>query len=172
MKHSENIHRLFDGELSEEESKILQEAMAVEPSLAKEFDSIKSLADLHRDSIPLPKDELFIEREFQGIQNLILEESEGTAPGNSSRKASKVVAFPGSNWLRTTMAVAAAVALTVTGAWFFNQQNTGNSNMNDPNVAFVETDIDGASSMIFMDEQSGWTFVWVDEPTISTEVAG
>ena len=80
MKHSDNIHRLFDGELSEEECKILEEAMAVEPSLAKEFDSIKSFADLHRDSIPLPKDEVFIEREFQEIQNQLLEQSEGTAP--------------------------------------------------------------------------------------------
>ena len=68
MNKSENIHRLFDGELSEEEQTLLEEAMAADPELAGELASIQSMAALHAESMPTPKDEFFIENEFLEIQ--------------------------------------------------------------------------------------------------------
>ena len=103
MKTSENIHRLFDGELSAEEQKLLEEAMGENPDLLEELDSIKSNAALHRDSMPFDKDADFIESEFQEIQQRIgnLEDAE-ESPFQPKRTTdgSKVVMFPGSNWLK------------------------------------------------------------------------
>lgn len=186
MNHSDNIHRLFDGELSEEEKSILEEAMAADPSLLEDLKSVETMAALHADSIPEPKDELFIEREFLEIQKQIqtspksetesqrqLHATADSIPEAAPSKAN-IITFPSSNWLKGSIAVAAALAITVTGAWLWNQDPSMSSTTPDAaTVAFVETDIDGASSMIYMDEQSGWTFVWVDEPLDqSAEIAG
>ena len=186
MNQSDNIHRLFDGELSDEEKTILAEAMAADPSLVEDFNSIESMAALHLESIPEPKDDIFIEREFLEIQKRIQSSIDiSTAPefvghvtpepaSEPEKTTSNVIRFPGANWLKSAMAIAAALAITATGVWFWNQDNAvSTTSPNAPTVAFVETDIDGASSMIYMDEQSGWTFVWVDEPIDDTnEVAG
>lgn len=183
MNKSENIHRLFDGELSEDEQKLLEEAMSADSELAGELASIQSMAALHAETMPAPKDEVFIENEFLEIQKRIQSSDNVASHENVTTQSAptpdasndKVVFFPGSKWLRGTLAIAAALTITVAGTWLLNQNESGNSTTapDAGTVAFVETDIDGASSMIYMDEQSGWTFVWVDEPLDDPEeIAG
>lgn len=160
----EQLNKYFDGELSAEEASILKEALSSDPELEKQLAELQEHAELHNDSIPEPKDELFIEREFQAIQQQL----------ESGQQASekKVVFFPG-NWLRSSLATAAALLLTVAGIWGWNNYKSTGSTDFTSTMAMVETDISGASSMIYTDEQSGWTFVWIDEPENSeNEIAG
>jgi len=172
MKPSDNMHRLFDGELSEEESRLLREAMEVDPDLSEEWDRLEAFGALHRDSIPAPKDETFVENAFLEIQNHLQPRQSATPASPLRSETSKVVFFPGSNWFKGVVAMAAVITLTLTGTWIWNLSNPPFSSSPDNSIAFVETDIAGASSMIFMDEQSGWTFVWVDEPLKNSEAAG
>jgi len=175
MKQLENIHRLFDGELSADEKRILEEVLAADPELGEELKSLEMFAELHRSSIPEPKDEVFIEKSFLEIQRQLTPRSSALSKSTNpseKKEASKVVMFPGSRWVFSITALAAALAVTVTGAWMWKSAEVEKKFSQDTAVKFVETDIVDASSMIFMDEQSGWTFVWVDEPSNTTSSAG
>ena len=162
MNPEEQLNRYFDGELTEEESSILKDALQQDAGLREQLADIEEMANLHRESSPEAKDTFFIEQQFQEIQRQLEPEP---------KPRENLITFPG-RWLISTVGIAAAVLFTVTGLLLWN--HTGKEAYNDlANVDFVETDIEGANPMVYVDEQSGWTFVWLDVPenTID-EVAG
>lgn len=165
MNKKEQLNQYFDGELSAQESSMIKGAMELDPELAKHSSKLKEMAELHLESIPEAKNDFFIEQEFLEIQNQLNAESE---------QPKKLLPFPG-HWMIQAVGIAAAMVITVTGVWMWNQNKLVDSNFQlNTAIAFVETDIDGASSMIYMDEQSGWTYVWVEESEIGSteELAG
>jgi anti-sigma factor RsiW len=163
----DNLQSLFDGELPEKEALELQAALQDDPALAEALASLASMEALHRDTMPAPKDADFIEQEFQSILAHLHDRS-GLAANpvhsDSSHSPSKLLPFHLPNWLMGSIAAAAALAITVAGVIHW-QGNQAQGPAEISQVAFVHSDIEGASSMIFMDESSGWTFVWVDVPT-------
>ena len=163
MNPEEQLNRYFDGALTEEERAILSEALQHNPELRGRLADIGEMADLHRESFPEEKDSFFIEQQFQEIQRQLEPEV---------KPRENLIAFPG-RWLISTVGIAAAVLFTVTSLLMWN--HTGGDAYDDlSNVDFVETDIEGANPMVFVDEQSGWTFVWLDVPenTATDEIAG
>ena len=154
MNDKEQLNRYFDGELTAEELSILEGALRDNADLKDQLSEIQDLANLHRESVPEEKDEFFIEQQFREIQQQLEPETV---------RRSNVIPFP-ARWLVNTVGVAAVLLLTVTGIWMWNHSNNDSWADSTADVAIVDTDIDGASSMIYVDEQSGWTFVWLDVP--------
>jgi len=158
----------FDGELSEQEHASIEQALLNDPDLAEKLAQLTEQSELHLASFPESKGQAFIEDEIVAVFRQIDEEDESVQTGEDQ----KIVSFP--SWLRssnTWMSVAAALLLSLSGIWAWMQftptpgaTSEIRKNTTDSQVAFVDTDIAGASSTIFQDEDSGWTIVWVDEP--------
>jgi anti-sigma factor RsiW len=75
-------------------------------------------------------------------------------------RSTRVLSFP------QMMAAAAAVVLVGMGIWFPLRQ-MGHQNEAfalESTVQMVETDLEGATPIVYIDEPSGWTVVWVVEP--------
>lgn len=163
MNKKEQLNQYFDGELTDEEKAVLLESIECDAELGKHLTGLKELSNLHVESFPEEKDEFFIEREFQEIQKQL-------EPKTDTHR--NILPFH-SGWLINVVGIAAAAVITVSGFWLWNR-SAQNAYSYTSNVAFVETDIVGASSMIYMDEQSGWTLVWLDVPEDSTaeDIAG
>ena len=154
MNDKEQLNRYFDGDLTAEELAILEEALEENADLKDQLSEIQDFANLHRESMPEEKDEFFIEQQFREIQQQLEPET---------ARRSNVIPFP-TRWFFNTVGIAAALLLTVTGIWMWNRSTRDSWDNSAADVAFVDTDIDGASSMVYVDEQSGWTFVWLDVP--------
>lgn len=171
MNPNESLNLLFDGVLPEQEADRLRAEIADDPELAAALESIESMAEFHRNSMPADKGAAFIEAEWNGIQSQLSPRKAAPPPSDNS-EGRKLLGFPQPTWLRSTIAIAAALTLTITGLWVWTSTSEDGDRNAIGQVAFVQTDIDGASSMIFMDEQSGWTFVWIDEPLHAAGAAG
>ena len=154
----QQLSRFLDGELSERERIALESALESDPEMAGRLEDLENALRVHKTLIPEPKDDAFINAELGMIHERIRAEK------NPERK---MVEFPRLNPGIASLAAAAAVVIGVAGLWIWNanvQSSPTGAFENDPFIAQVETDIAGASSMVYVDDQSGWTIVWVDEP--------
>lgn len=69
------------------------------------------------------------------------------------------------------MIVAVLLGMSAFGLWRLRQpgQETAQVNERSVEVEFVETDVPGASPMVYQDEESGWTVIWVAGMESSSE---
>ncbi|MEQ9824771.1 MAG: hypothetical protein ABQ298_10340 [Puniceicoccaceae bacterium] len=177
MKPSDLLNRFHDQALSEEEIMRLEAMIDQDSELAEALASLQFHTELHRESMPDPKDADFIQAEWNAIQSQLpsrrIEENTASAQKDRTSDAGRsLIPFLSIPWLSGTLAAAAALAVAVTGIWMWSNSSADSLAPSQGQIDFVQTDIDGASSMIFMDEQSGWTFVWIDEPLNASEAAG
>jgi hypothetical protein len=156
MNREQQIQLFLDDELPEKEHAAFVAAMEQDDSLANEVAEFASMAELHATSAPEPKDTLFIEKELTAIKSQIHEQAQ--------EADEKIITFP-TRWLAYSVGVAAALALTWT-LWVKQGTNLYSPTPSMSSVEFVETDIEGASTTVYTDEQSGWTFVWMDEEEV------
>lgn len=177
MKPSDLLNRFHDQALSDDEIVRIEAMIDQDSELAEALASLQTHTELHRESMPDPKDADFIEAEWKAIQSQlpsrrVEQDSASVLKGRASDSGRSWIPFPSTPWLRGTLAAAAALAVAVTGIWMWSNSSVDSLAPSQGQIDFVQTDIDGASSMIFMDEQSGWTFVWIDEPLSASEAAG
>ncbi|MCG8525330.1 MAG: zf-HC2 domain-containing protein [Opitutales bacterium] len=160
MNADEKLHLFLDDQLSAEEREQFEKELLESPELSEKLAELSELSDLHKASVPEGKSDLFIEQELGSIMKSI--------EGKNQKQPSNVLGFP--NWLLGTAGVAAAAAFTVFGVLNWVPSKSA-KNVYTPAASFVETDIRGASSMIFEDENTGWTIVWVDAPEAPSNTA-
>jgi hypothetical protein len=114
-----------------------------------------------RASLPEDKSPELISIELESIWERIEATSAKKTPAS-------VIAFPSwkTAWI-SGLAAAAVLLFTFAGLnrWSsspMSEEDWGDAGMRS--VAFVHSDIAGASSMVIADTTSEWTIIWVDEP--------
>ncbi len=135
----------------------MDKLLAQDPELAATYQAWKDQEQLHIDSMVEEPTPFAIEAAWNDFEKRIAEPVE-----DDSRK---VVAFP-YRWVAGITAAAAALAISFIGVNYFNAPSEP---LEMSTVSFVSTDIEGATPMIYVDEPSGWTIVWVEEPPVTAE---
>lgn len=84
----------------------------------------------------------------------------GAITQRTKHQSSKVLSFP------QMMAAAAAIVLVGMGVWLPLRQSgfQAEGHALESSVYMVETELEGATPIVYLDEPSGWTVVWVVEP--------
>lgn len=151
------MSRLLDGELSPQEANLLQLYLERNPEAIDWMES----CDLVENAIADQSSRNFqidTASAWESIRNEISKETEN--PDDTPN----LVLFP---ILFKVAGLAAALALVATLLWFNlpndGEQMTERYAASESVVEFVDTDIPDASPIVYTDEQSGWTVVWVTE---------
>ena len=151
------MSRLLDGELSPEEADSLNQYLEKHQEAIDWMESCNliegSAADKDRANVQVDAASI-----WQSVHREISEKTED--PDNSSN----LVFFP---LLFKTAGIAAAIALVATLLWLNlpkdGEQMTERYAASESVIEFVDTEIPDASPVVYTDEQSGWTVVWVTE---------
>lgn len=148
------MSQLLDGELSATDAELLDRYLKHNPDAQDWMENLDLLREIQSES-PSRSDH---SASILSIQEAI----EGT---HATPKKSKLLSFSG--FIRT-MAAAAAIAIVGTVAWI--GLNPDAHAHYEPNIVeFVATDLPGASTYIYPDEETGWTVVWVDSDPVVAE---
>jgi len=161
-----DLSRWMDGELDSRGAERLDPHVDSDDLLKETRDAWAEIGSaLRMDAGPLP-DASTVEADWLALEALLPPRQQlKSLPASADVK---IVRFP---WVCVGgfAAMAAAVTLSLS-VWM---HDAGNSTAgqdafagfdSDPSISFVETDIPGASSMMYVDESSGWTIVWVTDP--------
>lgn len=142
------MSQLLDGELSPADAALLDSYLAKHPDAQDWMESL----DLVREAQSVPQSTIDSSASISSIQNAIAQEE------TPRKSRGNLLSFPA---LMRPMAAAAAIAVVGAISWIgLNSETTAAF---EPNVVeFVATDIPGASTYIYPDEETGWTVVWVD----------
>lgn len=159
MKDSDSLlMRYLDGECPPEERSAVDQRLRDDPAAADEL----ALLSRQREpfaALPPVLSELEIESDWNRVKATILTEE---APEDTGRTI---------NWMAWskywTWGAAAAVFALASVIFFLPHQEVSASPADYNIVDTVETDIEGATPIIFVDKQSGWSVVWVDEAAAS-----
>jgi len=151
------MSRLLDGELSPQEANSLHLYLGRNPEAIDWMES----CDLVENAIAERTrrvDQINTVSAWESIRHEIPNEQE--KPDDSQN----LVFFP---ILFKVAGIAAVLALLATLLWFNlpneGEQMTERYSASESVVEFVDTDIPDASPIVYTDEQSGWTVVWVTE---------
>ncbi len=161
-----DLSRWMDGELDSRGAELLESRIDSDGLLMETRDAWAGIgSDLRLDAGPL-LDAASVEAEWSALEVKLPPRQHLKLRPDSADE--KVVRFPWV-WMGGVAAMAAAVALSL-GVWIHDagKPSTGVDAFaefdSDSSISFVETDIPGASSMVYVDESSGWTIVWVTDP--------
>lgn len=138
------LQAFHDGELNTEDCTAVEGWLATCPEARAHLAEIQALSDrVTPIEMPIPD----VETEWGKVRQSI------EAPSN-------VLSFP------RKLGAIAAVLIVGAVAWFsFNADQTQGTEANylAENVEMVETELEGATPIVYIDEESGWTVVWVTE---------
>ena len=153
------IAALFDGEADSAEQADLRALLESDPDAKAYWNSLQSLSD--------------------NLQGAHVSHADAGAHWNNLRQrldqpapveTEKVLYFP-----KFSAAAAALVALGI-AIWFPGRKMDSPADLDvaglDAAVYMVETDLENASPVVYIDEPSGWTVVWVVEQDIQDPVDG
>jgi ferric-dicitrate binding protein FerR (iron transport regulator) len=145
------LNAWFDGELNPAERQAIESLIATNPEARAYVEELKetraALQGAHTaSSQPTPEWSQFQKRLEQ-----------------AGRHPAKVLTFP-----RAILTTAAIMVLGIAFWWPLRQagvrENVTTGEGLVERVEFVETDLEGATPVVYLDEPSGWTVVWVVEP--------
>lgn len=153
-KHIEELlSRDLDGALAPEERSVLQAAEAADPALAELRHTWQRCgSELHSSSLPgLPTPEAA----WADVQRAI------RLAGSEDGRAREI-----SGWRMVW--VASSIVLLLAGSFFYGVVRPPEAKVAllappTVEVEFVETDLPGASTLVYQDEETGWALVWVSE---------
>lgn len=154
----------MDGEISPKEASKLQDYLESHPDAMDWMES----ADRSRTAAFENKDSV----DTNSIWESVKKEIDSKASENDSSRSGKLIPFPA---LSRVLAAAAAIALVAVVSWFGlkSDPNAGVAlASNESIVEFVDTEIPDASPIVYTDEESGWTVVWVAKLDPAPEDAG
>jgi anti-sigma factor RsiW len=152
------MSQLLDGELAAPDAALLERYLEKHPDaqdwmenldLARETQHPNLISAGHTASIT-------------SIQDAISKTDKAAAVADEK---SVLLSFPA--FIRS-MAAAAAVAIVGTVTWM-GLHSEAHAHYEPNVVEFVATDLPGASTYIFPDEETGWTVVWVDSDPVNAE---
>lgn len=147
------MSRLMDGELSADEADRLHQYLEVQPDAIDWMESSQTIAESAR-----PAECADSQSAWENIQEAINEGSE------TGEQFSNIIRFPS---LLRMLGAAAAFAIVGSIVWtnlpFSQPKITERYAASQSVVEFVDTDIPDASPVVYTDEISGWTVVWVAE---------
>ena len=153
------MSRLLDGELPSKEADSLHQYLESHPEAMDWMESCNLVENAATDRT-LSQDQADAASAWESI-------SEALSSGNaaSSEDSGNLVFFP---LFFKTASIAAAITLVATLLWRNLPNNEGGEiteryAASESVVEFVDTDIPDASPVVYTDEQSGWTVVWVAE---------
>ncbi len=158
------MSQLMDGELTAIDANRLQEYLETHP---EGMDWMES-ADRARVAVFEKKDTADTDAIWQGVEEQI---ETGTSSSEDS-KDNTIAIFP---YIYKTLAAAAAIGIVATASWLGLTNRSSSEETfasNDSVVEFVDTEIPDASPMVYTDEESGWTVVWVAKIDPLSEDAG
>lgn len=141
----------FDGELTESEATRIEAQLASDPELKAHLETLKAT---RRAMAGTPDAPLDVEAAWSAVE----ERLEQPAPSDSR----KVISFPR---IVATMAAILVLGMAVwmpmrkMGGPAENQEGLADESV----VQMVETDLENATSIVYLDQPSGWTVVWVME---------
>lgn len=147
------MSRLMDGELSADDADRLHQYLEVNPHAIDWMESNQVIVESTRTAeYADPKSA------WESIRTALNRNSE------IEEKSSNILRFPS---LFKVLGAAAAVALVSSIVWtnlpFSQPEVTERYAASQSVVEFVDTDIPDASPVVYTDEISGWTVVWVAE---------
>lgn len=161
----ENLSRWMDGELNTHETEMLESRIDLDAFLKNNRDVWMEIrSNLRMDAGELPKPAM-VAADWAELESMLPTRRSWK---NSRSMDHKLIHFPWV-WVGGFAAMAATVAISI-GVWVHDTKpapDLGNAFADldsEMSVSFVETDIPGASSMVYVDESSGWTIVWVTDP--------
>lgn len=141
----------FDGELGPDEKQAVESLLERDPEARAYADELRqtraALQHAHTaSSKPIPEWDQF-EKRLDGAR----------------RRRVPAMTFP-----RAILTTAAIMVLGIAVWWPLRQAQVRESVTSTEGlverVEFVETDLEGATPVVYLDEPSGWTVVWVVEP--------
>lgn len=145
------LQAYHDGELDASTREQIQAQLKTSPTARKYLQQLQTLTQtLQQPNTPTPD----TEQAWAQIQPRL----------TTDNQPSKTIPFP------KILQTAAAILLFAAISWFsYNtlQPPTQNTHPAEEYL-LVETELEGASSIVYVDEESGWTVVWVNEPETDT----
>lgn len=151
---SQLLMRYIDGECTEDERVRVEERLKDDPQALYELDQLRQSQEAWQ-AMPPVMSESEVGDDWEALKKRILAEE---LPEDEPRRF---------NWLAWsqywTWAAAAAVFALASIVFFLPRSDAPKSEASHNIVETVETDLDGATPIIFVDKQSGWSVVWVDE---------
>ncbi len=150
------MSQLLDGELSASDAALLDAYLQINPEAQDWMENL----DLLREAQASPAAEIDHSASISSIREAIAKDS-----AKPRQRKNVLLSFPA---IIRSMAAAAAIALVGTITWM--GLHTETDARYEPNVVeFVATDLPGASTYIYPDEETGWTVVWVDSDPVDAE---
>lgn len=147
------MSRLMDGELSADDADRLHQYLETNPDSIDWMESSQVVAESARPPVSTDSQSAWV-----SIRKAINEDTK------NEEKSSNLVKFPS---LFQILGVAAAIALVASIVWTnlpsSQSEITERYAASQSVVEFVDTDIPDASPVVYTDEISGWTVVWVAE---------
>ncbi|MDQ8185646.1 hypothetical protein [Pelagicoccus sp. SDUM812002] len=150
------MSQLLDGELDASDAEALDRYLKTHPDEQNWMENL----DLLRDAQVSSASRLDHSESISSIQDAISFKNRGIA-----KKRSSLLTFPA---LIRSMAAAAAIAIVGTLSWI-GLHPDAHAHFEPNVVEFVATDLPGASTYIYPDEETGWTVVWVDSDPVEFE---
>lgn len=151
----ELMSRLLDGELSPDNATQLYTYLAAHPEDMDWMESIDALREASA-ATPAIDSHLVAQRVLSDIEK---------AQTPSTSNSGALLKFP--KTLRP-LAAAAAIALIGIVSWPSFQQKTTDEEgefhaLQGSEIEFVSTDIPDASTIVYTNDETGWTVVWVEQ---------
>ena len=167
VKEAELLYsRYLDNELNAEETDLLLDYMANHPDWVGELEDWRRMGDRMRQDVQAV--EVDVDRAWSEIQAGIHAEKKAATVISDSHPAERPKLVRFYQWLSYSGAAAAAIVIGWLSMVLFNGiPSHSEADYLAAAVEYVETDIEGASSVVYVDQDSGWTIVWVDEPVRS-----
>lgn len=154
---SQRWMRYLDGECTPEESAQLDARLQEDPQAARKLEELTRQQTAWQ-AMPPVLEETEVEADWDALKKKILT---GEVPSPQR---------PQVNWLAWShywkWGAAAAVFALASIVFFLPRSEAPNASAYNV-VEAVETDLEGAPPIIYLDKQSGWTVVWVDEAAAS-----
>lgn len=161
MKETESqlLMRYHDGECTDEERERVQARLLEDPQAARELSQYSDIQQAWG-ALPPALSDSKVAHDWDTLKKKLLADE---LPGEDARKIHPLA------WTQywTWGAVAAVFALASVVFLFPRSDMPASGSGSHNSVEVVETDLDGAMPIIFVDKQSGWTVVWVDEAAAS-----
>lgn len=159
---SEQLSAYLDGELEPTRRKTVEEWIASNPEARKELEQLRSLREAVRGADSELPD---IGEEWKQLAAKL--ETSGDAYAAESSN-DRIISFP------FGLGAAAAALLLGLVLWFTlpgtDSGAARTAGALSRTVELVETDLEDSSSIVYIDPESGWTVVWVEESTESGPV--
>ncbi|WP_309387825.1 hypothetical protein [Cerasicoccus frondis] len=147
------LARFYDGECSPAEEDAVGALIQNDPEAVTWLETLAE-QQARWENLPPVLDEVAVERDWQALKARI-------APAESApRRLSSPLAWA-EYW---TAGAVAAVFILASVVYLLPRSSVEAHAPTTPNIVeSVETDLEGATPIVFVDQESGWSVVWVDE---------